>query len=158
MRKSFRRLSFRHPGPSALRHGARASRHLIVRDVAGLIVGVLLLLSWILMATTLFPDIDVVAVTGYLALAMVVLAAAAILTLRWLANRQPKSTGPETLSHAVAGVDRISWRMPTLTLLQPVTWSAGTRLGMLDLRGYLIVGASAARGESHPTRPRMILT
>jgi hypothetical protein len=31
--------------------------------------------------------------------------------------------------------------MPPLTLLQPVTWSAGTRLGMLALRGYLIVGA-----------------
>jgi Mn2+/Fe2+ NRAMP family transporter len=109
--------------------------------LAGLIVGVLLLLSGILMATTLFPDIDVVAVTGYLALALVVLAAAAIVTLRWLANRQPKSTGPEPLSHAVAGVDRTSWRMPPLTLLQPVTWSAGTRLGMLALRGYLIVGA-----------------
>jgi hypothetical protein len=58
-----------------------------------------------------------------------------------LANRQPKYTGPEPLSHAVAGVDRTSWRMPPLTLLQPVTWSAGTRLGMLALRGYLIVGA-----------------
>jgi hypothetical protein len=31
--------------------------------------------------------------------------------------------------------------MPSLTLLQPVRWSAGTRLGMLALRGYLIVGA-----------------
>jgi len=31
--------------------------------------------------------------------------------------------------------------MPPLTLLQPVKWSAGTRLGMLALRGYLIVGA-----------------
>jgi Mn2+/Fe2+ NRAMP family transporter len=109
--------------------------------LAGLIVGVLLLLSGILMATTLFPDIDVVAVTGYLALALVVLAAAAIVTLRWLANRQPKSTGPEPLSHAIAGVDRTSWRMPPLTLLQPVTWSAGTRLGMLALRAYLILGA-----------------
>jgi Mn2+/Fe2+ NRAMP family transporter len=109
--------------------------------LAGLIVGVLLLLSGILMATTLFPDIDVVAVTGYLAVALVVLAAAAIVTLRWLANRRPKSTGPKPLSHAVAGFDRTSWRMPPLTLLQPVTWSAGTRLGMLALRGYLIVGA-----------------
>jgi Mn2+/Fe2+ NRAMP family transporter len=109
--------------------------------VASLIVGVLLLLSGILMATTLFPGIDVIAVTGYLAVAMVVLAAAAIVILRWLANRQPKSAGPEPLSHAVAGVDRTSWRMPPLTLLQPVRWSAGTRLGMLALRGYLIVGA-----------------
>jgi hypothetical protein len=35
-----------------------------------------------------------------------------------------------------------TWRMPALTLLQPVTWSVGTRLGMLALRGYLIVGAA----------------
>jgi hypothetical protein len=106
--------------------------------LAGLIVGVLLL-SGILMATTLFPGIDVIAVTGYLAL--VVLAAAAIAILRWSTNRQPKSTGPEPLSHARAGVDPNSWRMPPLTLLQPVRWSASTRLGMLALRGYLIVGA-----------------
>jgi hypothetical protein len=97
--------------------------------------------SWILMATTLFPHIDVIAVTDYLALTLVALAAAAIATLRWLTNRQPKSAGPEPLSHAVAGVDRTSWRMPPSTLLQPVRWSAGTRLGMLALRGYLIVGA-----------------
>ena len=109
--------------------------------LAGLIVSVLLLLSGIHMATTLFPDIDVIAVTGYLALALVVLAAAAIATVRWLTNRQPKSTVPEPLSHAVAGIDRTSWRMPPLTLLQPVRWSAGTRLGMLALRAYLIVGA-----------------
>ena len=109
--------------------------------LAGLIVSVLLLLSGIHMATTLFPHIDVIAVTGYLALALVVLAAAAIATVRWLTNRQPKSTVPEPLSHAVAGIDRTSWRMPPLTLLQPVRWSAGTRLGMLALRAYLIVGA-----------------
>ena len=32
--------------------------------------------------------------------------------------------------------------MPPLTLLQPVTWSAGTRLGMIALRVYLIAGAA----------------
>jgi hypothetical protein len=31
--------------------------------------------------------------------------------------------------------------MPPLTLLEPVTWSAGTRLAMIALRGYLVVGA-----------------
>jgi len=31
--------------------------------------------------------------------------------------------------------------MPPLTLLAPIKWSAGTRLGMLALRGYLIIGA-----------------
>ena len=109
--------------------------------VAVVIVGVLLMLSGILMATTLFPDLDVVAVAGYLAVAMVVLAVGAALLLRWLARRRPTPAGPEPLAAAIAGVDRSTWRMPPLTLLQPVKWSGGTRLGMLALRGYLIVGA-----------------
>jgi Mn2+/Fe2+ NRAMP family transporter len=108
---------------------------------AGLIVAVLLLLSGILMATTLFPNLDVVAVGDYLALAMVVLAAAATVTLRWLSRRRQTPAGPEPVARAIAGVDRSTWRMPPLTLLQPVTWSTGTRLGMLALRGYLIIGA-----------------
>jgi Mn2+/Fe2+ NRAMP family transporter len=107
--------------------------------VAGLIVGILLLLSGILMATTLFPDIDVVAVAGYLSLALLALAAAAVPVLRWLARRQPARQG----AHLPArGVDRNTWRMPPLTLLEPVTWSPGTRLGMIALRGYLVIGAA----------------
>jgi Mn2+/Fe2+ NRAMP family transporter len=120
--------------------GPWVNRHWL-NMVAGLIVGVLLLLSGILMTTTLFPDLDVVAVAQYLAVTLVVLAAAGIVTLRWLARRQPKPEGPESLARAVANVDRTTWRMPPLTLLQPVTWSAGTRLGMIALRGYLIIGA-----------------
>jgi Mn2+/Fe2+ NRAMP family transporter len=105
---------------------------------AGLIVGVLLLLSGILMATTVFPDLDVVAVTSYLALALVVLAAAAGLALRWLTRRQP---APPAALPSVRAVDRNTWRMPPLTLLEPVTWSPSTRLGMIALRAYLIIGA-----------------
>lgn len=106
--------------------------------VAGLIVGVLLLLSGILMATTLFPHIDVVAVAGYLALALLIPAVAAIPALGWLARRQPTRPTPQLPGR---GVDRNTWRMPPLALLEPVTWSAGTRLGMIALRGYLVVGA-----------------
>lgn len=106
--------------------------------VAGLIVGTLLLLSGILMATTLFPGIDVVAIAGYLALTLVVLAAAAAPALRWMARRQP---APPAAKLPARGVDRTHWRMPPLTLLEPVTWSPGTRLGMIALRAYLIVGA-----------------
>ncbi|BBY37786.1 putative manganese transport transmembrane protein [Mycobacterium mantenii] len=106
--------------------------------VAGLIVGTLLLLSGILMATTLFPDLNVVAVAGYLTLALVILAAAAAPVLRWLARRQPSR--PQ--QHLPArGVDRNTWRMPPLALLEPVTWSPGTRLAMIALRAYLVVGA-----------------
>jgi hypothetical protein len=39
------------------------------------------------------------------------------------------------------GVDKTQWRMPRLALLDPVKWSAGTKLGMLALRGYLVIGA-----------------
>jgi Mn2+/Fe2+ NRAMP family transporter len=106
--------------------------------VAGLIVGTLLLLSGILMATTLFRDLNVIAVTSYLALAMVVFAVAAGLALRWMGRRQP---APPAAKLPARGVDRNTWRMPPLTLLQPVTWSAGTRLGMIALRAYLILGA-----------------
>ncbi|WP_416362275.1 Nramp family divalent metal transporter [Mycobacterium sp.] len=106
--------------------------------VAGLIVGTLLLLSGILMATTLFPGLNIVAVAGWLALALVLLAVAAVPTLRWMARRQPPPATPQLPAR---GVDRNTWRMPPLTLLEPVTWSPGTRLGMIALRGYLVVGA-----------------
>jgi NRAMP (natural resistance-associated macrophage protein)-like metal ion transporter len=106
--------------------------------VAALIVGTLLLLSGILMATTLFPDLNVVVVAGYLAVALVILAAAAVPVLRWMARRQPAPPAPKLPAR---GVDRSTWRMPPLTLLEPVTWSPGTRLGMIALRGYLVLGA-----------------
>jgi hypothetical protein len=105
--------------------------------VAGLIVGTLLLLSGILMATTLFPHLNVVAVAGYLVAALVLLAAAAIPALRWMARRQPAPLAKPPQRP----VDRSTWRMPPLTLLEPVTWSPGTRLGMIALRSYLVVGA-----------------
>jgi len=82
--------------------------------VAVLIVGTLLLLSGILMATTLFPNLNVIAVAGYLALAMVALGAAAGPVLRWLARRQP---APPPAPPPVRTVDRNSWRMPPLALL-----------------------------------------
>lgn len=106
--------------------------------VAGLIVGTLLLLSGILMATTLFPKIDVVAVAGYLTFAMVILVIAAAPALRWMARRQPPRPAPGLPAR---GVDRSTWRMPPLTLLEPVVWSPGTRLGMIALRTYLVAGA-----------------
>ncbi len=58
--------------------------------VAVFIVAVLLLLSGgILMATTLFPDLDVVTVTAYLAAGIVILAILAVGVLKWLQRRNP---------------------------------------------------------------------
>jgi Mn2+/Fe2+ NRAMP family transporter len=106
--------------------------------VAVFIVAVLLLLSGILMATTLFPDLDVVSVTEYLAAGIVFLAALAVGTLKWFQRRR---TAAPTPPPAVHGPEKMQWRMPPLALLEPVTWSAGTKLGMLALRGYLVIGA-----------------
>ncbi len=124
--------------------------------VAGLIVGTLLLLSGILMATTLFPHLNVVAVSCYLALALILLAATAVPLLRWMARRQPTRPAPKLPAR---GVDRNTWRMPPLTLLEPVVWSAGTRPGMIALRGYLSSApccsssklSNSAPGNAHRT-------
>jgi Mn2+/Fe2+ NRAMP family transporter len=106
--------------------------------VAGFIVSTLLLLSAILMATTLFPDVNVVAVSEYLAGAIVIGLICAVGVLKWLERRHGPQPPPPPLT---AGVDKAQWRMPQLALLDPVTWSAGTKLGMLALRGYLVIGA-----------------
>ncbi len=105
--------------------------------VAGVIVGALLLLSGILMATTLFPDLDVVRTAEYLAVALVALAVVTVAILRYLQRRSPAPPPAPKVDEA----EKNRWRMPPLTLLEPVTWSAGTKLGMLALRGYLVVGA-----------------
>jgi Mn2+/Fe2+ NRAMP family transporter len=106
--------------------------------VASFIVSTLLLLSGILMATTLFPDVNVVAVTEYLVVAIVIGVIVAVGALRWLERRHGPQPPPPPLP---GDADRTQWRMPQLALLEPVTWSAGTKLGMLALRGYLVIGA-----------------
>jgi Mn2+/Fe2+ NRAMP family transporter len=109
--------------------------------VAGVIVGVLLLLSGILMATTVFPDLDIVSMADDLTVVLALCAAVTFGILKWSGRRWSKPPVPEQLSRALARADRATWRMPPLTLLEPVTWSVGTRLGMLALRAYLVAGA-----------------
>jgi hypothetical protein len=55
--------------------------------------------------------------------------------LRFLARGKP------TPAPGAPVRDRSTWRMPPLALLEPVTWSPATRLGMIALRGYLVIGA-----------------
>jgi Mn2+/Fe2+ NRAMP family transporter len=106
--------------------------------VAAFIVTTLLLLSGILMATTLFPDVNVVKVTEYLVVGIVIGVILAVGVLKWLERRH----GPQPVPPPPPkGMDKTQWRMPRLALLDPVKWSTGTKLGMLALRGYLVVGA-----------------
>jgi len=106
--------------------------------LAGFIVTTLLLLSGILMATTLFPDVNVVKVAEYLVVGIVIGVILAVGVLKWLERRHGPQPVPPPLP---VGMDKTQWRMPRLALLDPVKWSAGTKLGMLALRGYLVVGA-----------------
>ena len=109
--------------------------------VAGIIVSGLLLLSGILMATTMFPNLDIVSISVGLCLTFAVCAGAACTVLWWRGRQRPRPPVLEQLSDALARADRESWRMSPLALLEPVTWSVGTRVGMLALRGYLVIGA-----------------
>jgi Mn2+/Fe2+ NRAMP family transporter len=109
--------------------------------VASVIVGVLLLLSGILMATTVFPSTNIDSIVTDLILGLAACAAVAFVVLRRPGLRRSNSPVLEQLSAMVARADRDTWRMPPLALLEPVTWSIGTRLGMLALRGYLVLGA-----------------
>jgi NRAMP (natural resistance-associated macrophage protein)-like metal ion transporter len=109
--------------------------------LASVIVGVLLLLSGILMATTVLPSTNIVSIVTDLILGFALCAAVAFVVLRRAGLRRSNSPVLEQLSAVVARADRDTWRMPPLTLLEPVTWSTGTRLGMLALRGYLVLGA-----------------
>lgn len=106
--------------------------------LAGIIVSVLLLLSGILMATTLFPNIDVIMVGEQIAAAMVAVGVVIGVGLRVSHHRHG---GGGDVPTPMSRAEKLAWRMPQLALLQPVRWSAGAKLGMLALRGYLVVGA-----------------
>jgi len=103
--------------------------------LASVIVAVLVLLSLILMATTVFPNVDVtkVALIGGAILA-VGLAAFGLLTMR--------SRLAAPVADAIAAepeIPREQWTMPPLTLLGRPKWSTGRKVAMLTMRGYLLV-------------------
>jgi len=102
--------------------------------LASVIVAVLVLLSLILMATTVFPDVDVtrVALIGGVVLA-IGLTGFALTTLR-----TRRATRAETPTEEAA-IPREQWTMPPLALLKRPQWSTGRKVAMLTMRGYLLV-------------------
>jgi len=101
--------------------------------IASVIIGVLVELSLILMASTMFPGVNVTQLFLYLSL--VFLAVLVVMAVFVLRNR-PRATV------AVAKLDkerRSAWTMPPLALLERPVWSPGRKAGMLLLRGYLVV-------------------
>jgi Mn2+/Fe2+ NRAMP family transporter len=105
--------------------------------VASVIIGILLMLSGTLMASTLFPNINVARVFIYLAIVLTVGGILVAGVLQVLNRRAGRSRAP--LPPEVGRSEKMSWRMPPLALLKPVKWSPGLRFGMLALRVYLVV-------------------
>jgi Mn2+/Fe2+ NRAMP family transporter len=110
-----------------------------LNGVAAVIVGILLILSGTLMATTLFPHVDVGRVFIGLAIVLAVGGIAVMVVLRVMARRsgEPARASAPAMGH----LEKMSWRMPPLALLKPVKWSPGTRVGVLALRAYLVLSA-----------------
>ncbi|HEV2450369.1 MAG TPA: NRAMP family divalent metal transporter [Streptosporangiaceae bacterium] len=104
--------------------------------VATVIIGILIMLSGTLMASTLFPHIDVKQVAIWLFVALAAGFAATGVGLRILRSRTGRPAPPRPTWDRS---DRSHWRMPPLALLKPVVWSPGTKLGMLSLRCYLVI-------------------
>ncbi|MET8953150.1 NRAMP family divalent metal transporter [Streptomyces sp. NPDC004393] len=106
--------------------------------LAAVTIGVLLLLSGILVATTLFPRLNATQVAMWLAgLLIVALLAAGV----WLRITRARRGPAAPRIPQVPRAERESWRMPPLALLHPVVWSPGLKLGMSVLRGYLVIAA-----------------
>jgi hypothetical protein len=105
--------------------------------LAGFIISILLVLSGTLVVTTLFSGLDAAKVAIWL---VIVLAGSGVLLAGWL--RLTRSRRPARPPHprtTMTAAERESWRMPPLALLKPVEWSTGTKMGVLVLRGYLII-------------------
>jgi NRAMP (natural resistance-associated macrophage protein)-like metal ion transporter len=103
--------------------------------LASVIVSVLVLLSLILMATTIFPHIDIatVALVGGVVLTagLLVLAAVTLRSRRHLAAVTTAPAGPQ--------IPKEQWTMPPLALLDRPEWSPARRVAMLALSGYLVL-------------------
>ena len=105
--------------------------------LAAFIIAILLILSGTLMATTLFPTINVTDVFIYLAAALAAGGAVVLIALRVLARRPGRPNGEP--AREMSEIEKLSWRMPPLALLKPVKWSPGLRVGILSLRAYLVI-------------------
>ena len=100
--------------------------------VASVIVSILIMMSLVLMATTVFPKIDVNHLVIVLAIVLVVVYMVG--GIFFLLTRRNKKIRDVT-SHE----QRSTWRMPSLNLLERPKWSRGRLAAMYALRGYLVI-------------------
>jgi Mn2+/Fe2+ NRAMP family transporter len=115
-----------------------------LNGLASVIIGVLVILSSILTATTLFPRIDVTTLTEVLfgALAVGLAGIAIYLALGRRNVPVPVHLRAGARRRRAANPDRgelTRWTMPPLELLERPVWSRSRKIGMITLRGYLVI-------------------
>jgi hypothetical protein len=104
--------------------------------LTGAIVGVLVLLSVILTASVLFPDITSRQIEGVLLGGLGVGAVVAA----FLVVQVRRSRGRVTVDDVLAETSRRdTWRMPALSRLERPVMSRQRQVGLFTLRGYLLV-------------------
>lgn len=100
--------------------------------LASIIVGVLLMLSLILVVATLFPDVNATLISLVAGIALAAgLLVMGLLSLRFKGAQEPAAP--------VGRLYKANWRMPPLAELSKPTWSTTRKVGMLTLRGYLLI-------------------
>jgi hypothetical protein len=105
--------------------------------VAAVIVGLLVVLSLILAATTLFTFTD--AQTNLLTASLFVLLTVTLAVMGIVTLVQRLRKGPDTELMALLAMDKHTWRMPPLEKLTKPVWSLTRKVGMLMLRAYLVI-------------------
>ncbi len=100
--------------------------------LATFIIGVLLVMSLILVATTVFPAIDVRTLS--LVLGGALMAGLVLGGILYAVRRRGQPVAPP-----MSRAHRDSWRMPPLALLGRPEWSRGRLVAMWALRVYLVI-------------------
>jgi Mn2+/Fe2+ NRAMP family transporter len=100
--------------------------------LAVVIISVLLMLSAILTATTLFPQVDATALAAVLGAILVV--ALVVAGVVWLRRRRPPPVDHERLRR-----ERARWTMPPLALMDRPAWSTTRVIAVGGLRVYLVL-------------------
>lgn len=98
----------------------------------GAVVWVLVLLSIILTASVMYPDISGEAIVDVLVGGTVLAIAGYLATVLFRRNRRVVEPGIDRAARA-------TWRMPPLDTLEPQHMTLATRIWMGVLRGYLVV-------------------
>lgn len=103
--------------------------------VAAVIVGLLVVLSLILAATTLFPDLDAIKLAAVLGIILVIF----LVAMGVVALVQRLHKGPDLERAALSRREKETWQMPPLAELTKPVWSPARKIGMFTLRAYLLV-------------------